>query len=276
MEPFKNLGQKTLTYHNIRHIHESKGNSYECQICRETFLKIFDYKEHLKSAHEGKEFRCEICDVTFTGSKSKQNHVAVVHEGKKPFKCKVCGMKFKYHKNMRTHNALIHDKSKLLICDTCSKKFTLKSKLVKHIEKCILKPKKQKETFECDNCDENFESKMKLKAHFIRGCVSVPNKRKKPSSLKKEIKMEAIPTLEQFENDMKKEGIVPKNSDTKNKPQLSKNNGIKEEKNQPKNERGYLKLDMKPTREGKTKREIDYLNFLEFKAKQKKFESHQK
>merc|ERR1719357_401411 len=61
--------------------------------------------------------------------------------------------------------------------------------------------------------------------------------RKKPSSLKEEIKMEAIPTLEQFENDMKKEGIVPKNSDTKNKPQLSKNNGIKEEEKQPKIER---------------------------------------
>ena len=130
---------------------------------------------------------------------------------------------------------------------------------------------------ECDNCDETFTTKYNLKKHFIKGCVSVPHKRKKSISKKKKSSGEVIPTLEQFKNEMIKEGIAP------NKRRNVKGNGLngkpnQTKSNQPKRESeiGYLKLNIKPNHEGKTKREVDYLNFLEFKSMQKRYESEHK
>lgn len=143
----KNLTD-ALRYHMVTH----GPRKYSCDFCSKTFVKSFNFKEHLKthnkSAEESQPVKCQVCHKIFKNENTLRVHKA--SHGPKKHVCSICGKEYalrqSYRLHMETHNdpeALEwdgHHSDHPFKCDLCHK--VLKSKTSLQHHKKVHKPGK--------------------------------------------------------------------------------------------------------------------------------------
>ena len=89
---------------------ETIVKSHKCNICSQSFSRVFDLKKHIHIFHEGrKDYECKSCGKSFTKSGSLKKHNHVVHEGHKDFMCESCGKSFSRSADVKRHMNRLHD-----------------------------------------------------------------------------------------------------------------------------------------------------------------------
>ena len=138
---------------------EKKVNSFECEICHQTFLSRHVYENHIKTVHEKSKSRCETCEKDFSSESAFKLHTKTVHD-KVKVHCQICDksyLNFQIHMKrvhseanretanecdlgnrtfhdaqyLKWHYSSVHENSKFT-CDVCGKVFSLKKELNKH------------------------------------------------------------------------------------------------------------------------------------------------
>lgn len=81
----------------------------KCEICNETFSKIFQLIEHKKIAHNVlKAYPCKICQTKFSRKGTLNQHMSANHLGKKPFQCQICNRNVSTQYNLKVHMQAAH------------------------------------------------------------------------------------------------------------------------------------------------------------------------
>jgi len=110
------------------------------------------------------KFVCEICKKTFKKKHQLKNH-GLVHSGAKKFACQYCTKMFKQIGHLKTHTEEIHNSDvNHFVCNLCEKSFKSERKLKYHQKFTHSEPKKK---VSCPTCGSNF-SRGKLKQHILR------------------------------------------------------------------------------------------------------------
>ena len=95
---------------NLKDHSETIVKSHKCNICSQSFSRVFDLKKHIHIFHEGrKDYECKSCGKSFTKSGSLKKHNHVVHEGHKDFMCESCGKSFSRSADVKRHMNRLHD-----------------------------------------------------------------------------------------------------------------------------------------------------------------------
>ena len=160
-----------------------RENPNSCKICKISFLKKKEYRDHLTHLNKSgiKSLKCCACDkkYNFLCTKRLNNHIATVHEGKTimQYKCSFCDEEFKTRAGMRDHKELehlkitipgletgeraIHEGKKLRKCFFCDKTFSYWKVLKGHIDT----EHEGKKPFNCSLCATGFLIKKNLLRH---------------------------------------------------------------------------------------------------------------
>jgi hypothetical protein len=94
--------QSALDGH-VAAVHEKK-RPFTCEICNETFPRIFSLTRHMNNEHNQNKtiYKCKYCDAQ--GRKDNiTKHERVVHEGEKKYSCNLCGKKFGAQYSVNVH-----------------------------------------------------------------------------------------------------------------------------------------------------------------------------
>ena len=124
---------------------KKQEQSFKCEKCGETFVKIVDRRNHIKLYHP-KQFSCDFCDVIFNESWQYEMHLES-HSKTKDKKCGVCGKAFflewrfrqhvNVHENPNIKNCHYYNNNKVCPFDTVGCKFKhVKSKQCKNPTNC--------------------------------------------------------------------------------------------------------------------------------------------
>ena len=188
----------------VRHLKdhsETFVKSHKCNICNQSFSRVFDLKKHIHIIHEGrKDYECKSCGKSFTKSGSLKKHNHVVHKGTKDFMCESCGKSFSRSADVKRHMNSLHDDkndinqkslheshlkieisknkhSKSYICEVCCTSFLTKKSFSNHfisahnhhrqkeIKKLARKNDATTSLFQCDICEKRFDEKRNLRWH---------------------------------------------------------------------------------------------------------------
>ena len=139
--------ESSLICHDKIHTGEVK---LECKICKEKFLDVENYKEHVsingkckqtkktkKNEAEPngirKEFVCNSCKAAFSDDSSLQKHIQRLHDKSLPHEC-LCGRRFATESELNDHQ-IVHTGEKPYGCSKCTKAFSSFAKLKKHLNK---------------------------------------------------------------------------------------------------------------------------------------------
>lgn len=174
---------------------------FTCDICKEEFILLKDFKSHCIGVHSMSEkaikpYECEICNTRLRTSTNLNNHKLyhnrirtnvcsfcgksfitkndlisheVIHYNTRRYKCDKCEKAFKTNTNLRTHQLIVHTDPLLwkYICDICGKRFPQKSSFDQHRRRHLGEKK-----FSCQLCDKTFTSKGELQGH-MKGHLNV-------------------------------------------------------------------------------------------------------
>lgn len=112
------------------HFEKAHQESYNCEVCQETFIKAYAFAVHMTSHSTNQKLECPLCSYATSRKPCLQNHINRVHyrkfyytcttcskgfndpvifkehhnehEGLKPFKCVVCFKDFSYSRSVIT------------------------------------------------------------------------------------------------------------------------------------------------------------------------------
>ena len=135
--------------------------SYECKICKKTFKKVVNLKEHERT-HAGEQpYKCQTCNKRYKDRGTLRLHEKI-HNGVKPHVCKICNKGFVQKVHMQKHE-IIHTGEKPFECKICKKTFNRKSTLQKHD---LIHTGEV--PYGCDICHKRFKERKSLKNHEKR------------------------------------------------------------------------------------------------------------
>ncbi|KAF5280818.1 hypothetical protein FQA39_LY17965 [Lamprigera yunnana] len=164
--------------------HEEK---FICDVCKESFLKPYEYTCHLfnhdpskgfscpfckypvtiyihgtylNPSHQKKQHECNICLKSFKWYSSLTNHIKT-HSEERPFKCGECSKCFKSLKILNSHTST--HSGVLYQCDICFKDFKAKHRLELHKSRHDSKF----DAF-CSMCSQGFYSRQDLNEHLLK------------------------------------------------------------------------------------------------------------
>ena len=144
-----------------------KFDSYNCDLCKNTFTNAENLKDHIYSVHmhkeETEENYCEQCKKKFASPKYLKLHIEVVHEGKKDHICLTCGKAYGYPSQLEKHKKLIHESGKSYDCKICGKRFGLIAERKQHIY-CVHEDHPESK---CPVCGRTFYYKKGLQKHIL-------------------------------------------------------------------------------------------------------------
>lgn len=115
-------------------IHITKGNSYKCPNCSETFATNKECRIHLEGHKRQKRVECHHCKIEFHSLSGLQRHLTV-HTGVKQYICFVCQRAFKRLGHLKAHMRL-HTGERPYQCQHCDQCFTHKVSLKSHLQRC--------------------------------------------------------------------------------------------------------------------------------------------
>lgn len=141
-------------------LNKVKQQSFECYLCRSTFGRILQLKQHFTNYHhtDDKLWKCSDCESRFAQRKNLMKHV-YKHIS---MDCEYCAKKFTTVRNLQKHCQRSH-KDQLTIhqCGQCPRKFILNAQLRIHMHNHNASLQHN-----CNICNETFASGMLLKGHI--------------------------------------------------------------------------------------------------------------
>lgn len=145
-------------------IHMSKHfNNFSCEVCGSVYVTLNLLKRHLQT-HENGNFPCEACDKVFSNAAKKSIHMRGVHLKQHPRRCPICPERFNSNYQRTKHLRIVHNHSSgLFRCEICGREYDLKCHLSLHIRSVHL----QERNFECNICSSRFFSKELLNRHVV-------------------------------------------------------------------------------------------------------------
>ncbi|XP_037041838.1 zinc finger protein 25-like [Bradysia coprophila] len=129
---------------------------YECMICRRTFRRHYNFRQHMK-LHDPISYECEVCHHVFD---SRHYYDLHMKSHTPPYVCEVCGRRF-----MNKLHLTYHSKSHLggkepYKCNVCNRAFQYKYLLDQHSLVHLDLP------YRCDVCIRSFKYKYLLDRHI--------------------------------------------------------------------------------------------------------------
>ncbi|XP_055536238.1 transcription factor grauzone-like [Wyeomyia smithii] len=101
------LAGKVIYKRHMRYIHNEKGQSFICDVCKQVYPNSRALAIHKNSVHVDATFDCTICDKKFKRSRSLKEHMAN-HTGEMLYNCAVCGVGMNNNGNLYTHMKKCH------------------------------------------------------------------------------------------------------------------------------------------------------------------------
>lgn len=177
-------------------IHEDK---FVCEICKEEFVKPFDYSCHVNDHDQSKGYQCPFCKYVASIRRVIKVHINTyhlrkfiytcklcgkgfnarvlyeehsnVHEGIKPFQCVVCQKDFQFSSyltshQIRTHRVTIDGIIGANQCYICLQSFSRKNTLETHMKRHEKSTEAKEKKHLCDVCGKGFARKEKLSVHY--------------------------------------------------------------------------------------------------------------
>ncbi|KAI9257639.1 hypothetical protein BY458DRAFT_518794 [Sporodiniella umbellata] len=98
--------------------HVTKDHPSVCEICKKTYSKQYNLKQHIKDKHTDNKFPCDWlgCTSVLLTKRSYQTHVATVHQQGVQYRCDDCDRGFPYRsmleKHKRSHSKKLKKPSK--------------------------------------------------------------------------------------------------------------------------------------------------------------------
>nr|XP_029531939.1 zinc finger protein 436-like [Oncorhynchus nerka] len=149
-------------------MHNSNSDSYACDKCPKTFVKLKYLKNHQLTHSGGGAHRCELCGKGFKTPSQLKQHQASVHRGEKPFQCPTCGKCFATKTNLKIHTS-VHSGERAFQCPQCQMCFKTKYTLNAH-----KKTHTDSKPYACDKCPMTFIRSHYLRRHEISHLTSKP------------------------------------------------------------------------------------------------------
>lgn len=145
-------------------IHMSKHfNNYSCEVCGSVFISMNLLKRH-QQTHVLGNFPCDKCDKVFSNTAKRTLHMRGVHLKQLPRRCPICPERFNSNYQRTKHLRIVHNQSTgLFRCETCGREYDLKYHLLIHIRSVHLQERNQ----ECPICHSRFFSKYCLSRHMV-------------------------------------------------------------------------------------------------------------
>lgn len=145
-------------------IHMSKHfNNFNCEVCGSVFISLNLLKRH-QQTHVSGNFPCDKCDKVFSNSAKRTLHMRGVHLKQLPRRCPICPERFNSNYQRTKHLRIVHNQtSGLYKCETCGREYDLKYHLLIHIRSVHLQERNQ----ECSICNSRFFSKYCLSRHMV-------------------------------------------------------------------------------------------------------------
>ncbi|XP_060809173.1 zinc finger protein 366 isoform X5 [Amyelois transitella] len=138
-------------------------NNYSCEICGSGFMTLRLLKKHLE-VHETGHYPCDKCNKVFTTPYKRTLHIRGVHMKQYPRRCPMCPERFNSNYKRTIHLQDVHNQStRVHKCETCGRAFNLKYHLICHIRSVHLQERNQ----QCDVCHVRFCNKETLKRHMV-------------------------------------------------------------------------------------------------------------
>eukprot|EP00808_Paulinella_micropora_P012411 g1131.t1 len=122
-----------------------KQKPYSCALCNGTFVKLTNYKQHLRTHSEVRPFKCTECPKAFRTLYDLNVHMKL-HRGDNAYQCRECDRVFGSFFHLDLHVAQVHG-PRTYSCPQCDEKFDLTSALNAHIYDYH-----NKENFSCPLC----------------------------------------------------------------------------------------------------------------------------
>lgn len=96
--------------------HQEKLDSYDCEVCGQSFPKLRQYKVHMKE-HQPKQppkkrpritpyKELEQCSFCFRLFKNLKEHIRIIHQNERPYQCDECEKAFGTNKMLFAHKKL--------------------------------------------------------------------------------------------------------------------------------------------------------------------------
>lgn len=116
--------------HTAAAFHSAYGNKHVCRICKKSFTRKENLKNHSLIHTRETPHACHICNARFRHRNSLKSHV-LRHTGTKPFQCQICKKEFTRNAALK-HHQRVHDAQPLFQCKECNETFVHHTELITH------------------------------------------------------------------------------------------------------------------------------------------------
>ena len=155
-------GIRNLKAHQKQVHTESHRKAITCEFCGIS-ISFNKLKRHMETLRSKAELSCDICKETFVGSYNFKQHFASAHKGEKIHKCDQCEFSAKTHGELTIHYQGVHLKRKRYPCPECKERFGTKLLLNKH---ALEAHETAIKTFDCSECEYSSQNRTYLNRHF--------------------------------------------------------------------------------------------------------------
>ncbi|CAL4220831.1 unnamed protein product, partial [Meganyctiphanes norvegica] len=163
--------KRSLMFHIREH---TKGETYKCSRCSETFEGAFELVKHQQIHSSGSinsfPYQCSYCDEGFIHKNYLAMHVKTAHSVEQSHNCNQCDKVFTSSHHLMQHSK-IHEKKRSYPCMLCEMSFTENGDLLNHHKTHI-----GKKLHVCSQCNKAFVTETKLTDHMAEHTKEMQNK----------------------------------------------------------------------------------------------------